>query len=371
MNKSNLYRGLAFLAVLAGATPVWSDPPENPREGNPSSRPTNPNGRRPYVRQTEEDLAALAAANAAARANLVRRAPVDTFLCPVEVGPGQIVFSPRGGTGGGMAGNGWDGAGLNAATIFWRQENVSPDLPAEDIRSAYITAMGAWAGVVRITFQEMPVANLNQSVDWAYTTGDHCALEAAECGDPDCAFDGPSGVLAHAGFPPGVNSTCINPQAETWAGNVHFDDAETWELDDAMGAGPFSLTAIACHEVGHSIGMTHSTAPDIMRPSFSSTFAFPGLSANDIANVRAGYAAGVGSVITLESTGVWVDLSAGATQFGTQAFPFDLVSEGVAGVPEGNSGVTLHIEAGSYNYAGVITKRMSVRREGLGTAYIH
>lgn len=297
--------------------------------------------------------------------------PPGEAYCPVEVSPDQPIFrgvGAEGGTGGGMAGNGWDGAGLNAATIYYHIENLDDDMTASEIRTAYRTAMQAWADVVRITWVEIPVPNRNQAVDWAFTSGDHCAFEAAECGDPDCPFG--SGTLAHAGFPPGVNSQCVNPMAETWSGNVHTNTAFSWELDNAAGSGPFSLTAVSCHEVGHGIGLTHSSSPDIMKPSFASTEAFSGLSANDIANVRAGYATGTGSVITLESNGVWVNDSYVGTEWGTVALPFNTFSEGINGVPEGNRGVTLHCTPAVYDWGGLISKRVDIQPWGVGSVVI-
>lgn len=366
MNTKTFVLALALAATTAIAQPEQNEPQRRgvvPRRPQAQPPRQNPNTL-PMVREVPLAGEQLLLADP--------QPPQRIRQCTTEPAPGTPIFwgGLEGGSGGGMAGNGWDGAGLGATTIFWHQENESPDLPAADIRAAYITAMEAWAGVVQLSFEERPTANLNRSVDWAYATGDHCSLESAECGDPDCPFAGPSGVLAHAGFPPGVNSTCINPMAETFSGNVHFDDDETWELDNAAGSGPFSLTLIACHEVGHGIGLTHSSSPDVMRPSFSSNDGFVGISANDIANLRAGYAAGSGAVITLEDTGVWVNNTWGGAQLGIQTSPFVNVVQGVNGVPRGNSGVVLHVQAGTYAQTGLIDKRMTIQREGAGSVII-
>lgn len=271
--------------------------------------------------------------------------------------------------GGGMAGD-WDGAGLNAATVFWHIDGTTSDVGSGQ-RTAFITALQAWASVVQITFDEVPITNRNTSIDFNFLTLDHSATEPQEAGDPDCPFDGPSGVLAHAGFPPGVNSACVNPMANSWAGNVHFDEAETWEQDNASGVGPFSLTLIACHEIGHSIGCIHdnSGGGDVMRPSFSSNDGFLGLSADDIANVRTGYAAGVGQVRTLETLGVWVDAATLLVERGTQANPFDTVIEGVNGVPPFTTSVTVHIQAGNYPENITISKALILQADG-GTVTI-
>jgi hypothetical protein len=265
----------------------------------------------------------------------------DERVCPMDV-----EGAPEGG---GIAGNGWDGPGTNPVTIFWHVEGDTPDMGVMQ-RQALIEAMQAWAGVVEITFVELPVANANVSVDWNFLTGNHCAQETAECGDSSCPFDGPGGIFAHAGFPPGVNSICVNPMPETFAGNVHFDDDETWEHDDEGPAGALSLALIACHEVGHSIGLSHdfSGGGDVMRPTFSSTDTFVGLSADDIVNVQSGYESGTGAVITLNETGVWVDHAYVGTELGTQAQPFTSLAEGVNGVPPASTGVIIHLQSGAY-----------------------
>lgn len=261
-----------------------------------------------------------------------------------------------------MAGDGWDGTGEGAVTVFWHVDGTTPDFGAGQ-RTALINGMQAWANVVQITFQEVAVPNASVSVDWDFLVGDHSATEPQEAGDPQCPFDGAGGVLAHAGFPPGVNSTCINPMPESFAGNVHFDEAEGWEQDNASGAGPFSVTLTACHEVGHGIGLTHSGGADVMRPSQNSTDGFVGLTANDVANIQAGYAAGAGAVITLNATGVWVDGAFGGTELGIPGQPVNTVNEGVAGVPPFTTGVAVHIQAGSYPETVTINRNMILQGE--------
>uniref|UniRef100_A0A3B4X5B4 Matrix metallopeptidase 20a (enamelysin) n=1 Tax=Seriola lalandi dorsalis TaxID=1841481 RepID=A0A3B4X5B4_SERLL len=67
-------------------------------------------------------------------------------------------------------------------------------------------------------------------------------------------FDGPCGELAHA-FQPG----------EGMGGDVHFDEDETW----TAGGQGYSLFAVAAHEFGHSLGLTHSKDPSaIMYPNY-------------------------------------------------------------------------------------------------------
>lgn len=272
--------------------------------------------------------------------------------CPTE--PAEAPMMP-------MTGNGWDGPGQNAATLYWRVEGSTADIGTAQ-RTAMIDALQAWADVVQITFIETAIANENVAIDFNFATGDHSAIETQEAGDSDCPFDGANGKLAHAGFPPGVASLCPNTLAETFAGNVHFDDAETWEQDDTTGTdSKVSLTLIACHEIGHAIGLTHSTvAGAVMRPSFSSDDAFLGLQTDDITNIQAGYASGTGDVITLNETGVWVQQGWAGVERGTWFQPFSTVAEGVAGVPPASEGIVLQIRSGNYPETMTITRNMTL-----------
>ena len=295
-------------------------------------------------------------------------------VCPVEPWPGSPVT--RGAAvpeaaGGGMTGDGWDGAGAGSTALFFHVEGSTLDFTTGQ-RAAILDALEAWAGAVQIDFYEIARANYDSEIDLSFETGDHSAMEPQEAGDTDCPFDGSGGVLAHAGFPPGVASTCTNPMAETYSGNVHFDDAETWEQDNETGAGAYSMTYVACHEIGHSLGLVHSTAAgDVMLGSVNSTTAFAGLSSNDIANIQAGYAAGTGSVTTLEDTGVWVDRAYTGTELGLQPWPMDTFAEGVAGVPPFTTDVEVHILPGAYDEPAItITQAMILLGEG-GTAVIN
>lgn len=67
-------------------------------------------------------------------------------------------------------------------------------------------------------------------------------------------FDGLNGVLAHAFFPPPAGGTTA------FAGDVHFDDAETWTmLERPVPSGqPIDLVTVAAHEIGHALGLGHS-----------------------------------------------------------------------------------------------------------------
>jgi hypothetical protein len=87
-------------------------------------------------------------------------------------------------------------------------------------------------------------------------------------------------VLAHASFPnPYDNSQVF----------LHFDDDERWVDSETQNV---DLLTVAAHEIGHTLGLAHSSDPNaLMYPSYSGPYRR--LGEDDIAGIQAIY--GVGS----------------------------------------------------------------------------
>lgn len=142
------------------------------------------------------------------------------------------------------------------------------DLTQAQVRQAVTAAFGYWAAVTPLTFTEVPNAS-NPEIRIRFVSGDH--------GDGS-PFDGPSGVLAHAFYPP--------PNGGDVAGDAHFDEAETWSV--GLPATGIDLYTVTAHEFGHALGLAHSTVTDaLMYPYYGGPHRF--LSADDIAGIQSIY----------------------------------------------------------------------------------
>ena len=92
---------------------------------------------------------------------------------------------------------------------------------------------------------ESSLGNVDLEVSYeTYSHGD---------GDP---FDGPGGTLAHAFYP-------------RWGGDIHMDDSEEWTVGEDLGT---NMLATLTHEIGHSLGLEHSSVAGAVMTPFSSPY---------------------------------------------------------------------------------------------------
>uniref|UniRef100_A0A3Q3MSH4 Matrix metalloproteinase-20-like n=1 Tax=Labrus bergylta TaxID=56723 RepID=A0A3Q3MSH4_9LABR len=128
-------------------------------------------------------------------------------------------------------------------TITYMIAKYTPDMKREDVEKSFSSAIKMWSDESPLRF--IKVNHGKADIVFSFAVGTH--------GD-FFPFDGPRGVLAHA-FQPG----------EGMGGDVHFDEDETW----TAGKQGYSLFAVAAHELGHSLGLTHSQDRSaIMYPNY-------------------------------------------------------------------------------------------------------
>merc|ERR1719348_478109 len=98
-------------------------------------------------------------------------------------------------------------------------------------------------------------------------------FEKRNHGDDD-PFDGEGGTLAHAFFP-------------VFGGDAHFDDDEDWTVNSFRGT---SLLMTASHELGHSLGLSHSNVrQSLMAPFYRGYEQNVSLDEDDIEGIQALY----------------------------------------------------------------------------------
>jgi hypothetical protein len=152
-------------------------------------------------------------------------------------------------------------------------QEFSPDLNQAQIIQAIEQAFALWSAETTLCFRRVAL-NAAPDIIIRFVAGDH--------GDGS-PFDGASGVLAHAFFPP----VPPNPP-QPIQGDTHFDEAETWTITIPPPAGQFDLVTVAAHEFGHALGLDHSSvAGALMAPFYAGPHRF--LSPDDRAGIQAIY----------------------------------------------------------------------------------
>ena len=158
----------------------------------------------------------------------------------------------------------------NELTYGFQNYTSDNGLTQAQIHQAIAQAFALWAAETPLSFRRVAIAN-NPDIRIRFVAGSH--------GD-GAPFDGQSGVLAHAFYPP--------PNSGDLAGDAHFDEAESWTINIPTGSGKIDLVTVAAHEFGHSLGLRHSSVNGaLMFPSYSGPQRF--LHSDDINGIRAHY----------------------------------------------------------------------------------
>ena len=164
---------------------------------------------------------------------------------------------------------GWDGAGQGGAalTYYLGETPANLGLDRATVEATLEQALAVWAKVANIVFTETPRAHQANSIDFEFRS-----------------LDGRGGTLAQAYFPGDVNRSVI-------AGDVQFDTSESWEVGNGRGSAATDLLWVAVHEIGHALGLDHSsTRGSVMSASVSPSQSFTALAAADVDAVLRVYA---------------------------------------------------------------------------------
>uniref|UniRef100_A0A1Y1MGY1 Peptidase metallopeptidase domain-containing protein n=1 Tax=Photinus pyralis TaxID=7054 RepID=A0A1Y1MGY1_PHOPY len=121
---------------------------------------------------------------------------------------------------------------------------ITPKLTEEQVGDTIRNALDIWGAAANLTFTRVSKKE-DADIVIFFASGAHE-------GDT-ISFDGRGSTLGHAFYPPN--------------GDLHFDMDENWIL--GKGRGMTDLFSVALHELGHSMGLAHSTVFDaVMYPTY-------------------------------------------------------------------------------------------------------
>ncbi|XP_003792956.1 matrix metalloproteinase-17 [Otolemur garnettii] len=137
----------------------------------------------------------------------------------------------------------------NKRNLSWRVRTFPRDsaLGRDTVRALMYYALKVWSDITPLNFHEVAGSAADIQID--FSKADH---------NDRYPFDGPGGTVAHAFFPGDHHA----------AGDTHFDDDEAWTFRSSDAHG-MDLFAVAVHEFGHALGLSHAAAANsIMRPYY-------------------------------------------------------------------------------------------------------
>lgn len=191
----------------------------------------------------------------------------------------------------------------NTDTLTYAFNAGTNDVAGDDERQAVRRAFATWSAAVQIAFREVGTGD-DPDILMAWTQ--------ANCGDTDMA----GGVLAHADYPPGCG----------FYGNarprpLHFDDQEhTWCIGSV--ADQFDVETIALHEIGHLLGLAHSSVGGaVMFPTVSANSTNRVLASDDQEGIRRLYP--IRGPVFVRHSGRCLDIEGISTANGADAIQWD------------------------------------------------